>query len=391
MNRLKEIEARLAQIKVELEKEGADIDALEQEVKTLTEERKQLLEKIEKRNKIIKDIADGAGAPVPNFLPKEERKVDLNNMTHDEILASPEYRTAYFKNLQGKDLTDVEKRILAGGSYALPVQTANTIVEKLRDMVPLLNEIDLFRMNGTVNVMVEKTAPDAEKEAAGGAMTESNAELIKVTLTGYNINAFLSIGADLESMALSAFEDWIVRKLSEAIAYKIEYYIINGNGKNEPQGIEHYAIWEVFNDNAVTWTGGDASRDKLAVDDLDKAIGLLPAAYDRESKFLMSKKTFYTNVIGLQDENNLPVIQREGSKFYIRGFEVLFSDQVADGDIYFGSFRRGMVGNLGVDIRVERQRNLRYNSWDFLGWGVFDCKPAQSGCIVKIASNIPEI
>lgn len=388
MNRLKEIEARLAQIKVELEKEGADIDALEQEVKTLTEERKQLLEKIEKRNKIIKDIADGAGTPVPNFLPKEERKVDLNNMTRDEFLASPEYRTAYFKNLQGKDLTDVEKRALAGGSNALPVQTANTIVEKLRDMVPLLNEIDLFRMNGTVNVMVEKSAPNATKEAAGGAVTESSAELIKVTLTGYNINAFLSIGADLESMALSAFEDWIVRKLSEAIAYKIEYYIINGDGNSAPQGIKRYATWDVSDGTAVDWTGG-TSGDKLAVDDLDKAIGLLPAAYDRESKFLMSKKTFYTNVIGLQDENNLPVIQREGSKFYIRGFEVLFSDQVADGDIYFGSFRRGMVGNLGVDIRVERQRNLRYNSWDFLGWGVFDCKPAQSGCIVKIASNIP--
>jgi HK97 family phage major capsid protein len=388
MDRLKEIEKRLAEIKVELEKDGADIDALEQEVKTLTEERKQLLEKIEKRNKIIKDIADGAGTPVPNYLPKEERKVDLNNMTRDEFLASPEYRTAYFKNLQGKDLTDVEKRALAGGSNALPVQTANTIVEKLRDMVPLLNEIDLFRMNGTVNVMVEKSAPNATKEAAGGAVTESSAELIKVTLTGYNINAFLSIGADLESMALSAFEDWIVRKLSEAIAYKIEYYIINGDGNSAPQGIERYATWDVSDGTAVDWTGG-TSGDKLAVDDLDKAIGLLPAAYDRESKFLMSKKTFYTNVIGLQDENNLPVIQREGSKFYIRGFEVLFSDQVADGDIYFGSFRRGMVGNLGVDIRVERQRNLRYNSWDFLGWGVFDCKPAQSGCIVKIASDIP--
>jgi len=388
MDRLKEIEKRLAEIKVELEKEGADIDALEQEVKELTEERKEILEKIEKRNKIIKDIADGAGAPVPNFLPKEERKVDLNNMTHDEFLASPEYRTAYFKNLQGKDLTDVEKRALAGGSNALPVQTANTIVEKLRDMVPLLNEIDLFRMNGTVNVMVEKSAPNATKEAAGGAVTESSAELIKVTLTGYNINAFLSIGADLESMALSAFEDWIVRKLSEAIAYKIEYYIINGDGNSAPQGIGRYATWDVSDGTAVDWTGG-TSGNKLAVDDLDKAIGLLPAAYDRESKFLMSKKTFYTNVIGLQDENNLPVIQREGSKFYIRGFEVLFSDQVADGDIYFGSFRRGMVGNLGVDIRVERQRNLRYNSWDFLGWGVFDCKPAQSGCIVKIASDIP--
>ena len=37
MDRLKEIEKRLAEIKVEIEKYVADIDALEQEVKTLTE------------------------------------------------------------------------------------------------------------------------------------------------------------------------------------------------------------------------------------------------------------------------------------------------------------------------------------------------------------------
>ena len=387
MNRLKEIEKRLAEIKAELEKDGADIDALEEETKNLIAERKELLDKIEKRNKIIKDIADGAGTPIPGVMPQEERKVDFVNMTKDEIIVTPEYRSAYFKNLQGKELTEVEKRVLAGGTNALPVQTANTIIEKLHDMVPLLNEIDLFRVNGTLNVMVEKTAPDANLEPAGSAVTESNAELMKVTLTGYNINAFLTIGADLETMALSAFEDWIVRKLAEAIAYKIEYYIINGDGNSAPTGIKYYATWDVSDGTAVDWTGGSGGN-ALAVVDLDNAIGLLPAAYDREARFLMSKKTFYKNVIGLQDENNLPVIQREGNTFLIRGFKVLFSDQVADGDIYFGSFRRGMVGNLGVDIKVERQRNLRYNAYDFLGWAVFDCKPAQSGCIVKIAGDI---
>jgi HK97 family phage major capsid protein len=387
MDRLKEIEKRLAEIKAELEKDGADIDALEEETKKLIEERKQIKEKIEKRNKIISDITNGAGTPIPGVMPQEERKVDFVNMTKDEIIVTPEYRSAYFKNLQGKELTEVEKRVLAGGTNALPVQTANTIIEKLHDMVPLLNEIDLFRVNGTLNVMIEKTAPDANLEPAGSAVTESNAELMKVTLTGYNINAFLTIGADLETMALSAFEDWIVRKLAEAIAYKIEYYIINGDGNSAPTGIEYYATWDVSDGTAVDWTGGTGGN-ALAVVDLDNAIGLLPAAYDREARFLMSKKTFYKNVIGLQDENNLPVIQREGNTFLIRGFKVLFSDQVADGDIYFGSFRRGMVGNLGVDIKVERQRNLRYNAYDFLGWAIFDCKPAQSGCIVKIAGDI---
>ena len=169
----------------------------------------------------------------------------------------------------------------------------------------------------------------------------------------------------------------------------VTYYI----QKPERIYIAPSRLFEIYNKSDLVAELSDHIFDKsytaaLAVADLDSAIGLLPAAYDKESKFLMSKKTFYTNIVNLTDVNNLPVVQREGNKFIVRGFEVVFSDQVAANAIYFGSFKRGMAGNLGVDIKVEKQRNLRYNSYDFLGWGVFDCKPAQTGCIVKIASDI---
>ena len=382
MDRLKEIEERLSAIKIEIDTDGADLDALENEITTLTEERKSINEKIEKRQQLVDSIVN---LPDTNIIKdfKEERKLEVKTYLN----GSEEYRIAYLKNLQGAKLDEIEQRALTGGSTALPKQTANIVIDKLVDMVPLLNEIELFRVDGNVNFMVNTVAPGATLEVAGAAVTESNATLVEVSLGGYNMNAFLSIGADLASMAVSAFEDWLVRKLTEAIAYKIEYYIINGDGNSAPKGIEKYATWDVSDGTGVDWTGGQGGA-ALAVADLDSAIGLLPAAYDKESKFLMSKKTFYTNIVNLTDTNNLPVVQREGNKFIVRGFEVVFSDQVAANAIYFGSFKRGMAGNLGVDIKVEKQRNLRYNSYDFLGWGVFDCKPAQTGCIVKIASNI---
>ncbi len=379
--RLQEIEERLSDIKIEIDADGADLDALESEITGLKQERQAILDKIEKRQNLVKDIVN---LPDTNIIKdfKEERKLEVKTYLN----GSEEYRIAYLKNLQGAKLDEIEQRALTGGSTALPKQTANIVIDKLVDMVPLLNEIELFRVDGNVNFMVNTVAPGATLEAAGGAVTESNATLVEVSLGGYNMNAFLSIGADLASMAVSAFEDWLVRKLTEAIAYKIEYYIINGDGNSAPKGIEKYATWDVSDGTGVDWTGGNGAA--LAVADLDSAIGLLPAAYDKESKFLMSKKTFYTNIVNLTDTNNFPVVQREGNKFIVRGFEVVFSDQVAANAIYFGSFKRGMAGNLGVDIKVEKQRNLRYNSYDFLGWGVFDCKPAQTGCIVKIASNI---
>ena len=63
--RIKEIEARLAAIKQEIEERGdamkaEEIDALENETKELTEERAGLIAAAEKRNGILDNIAKGA-------------------------------------------------------------------------------------------------------------------------------------------------------------------------------------------------------------------------------------------------------------------------------------------------------------------------------------------
>ena len=160
----------------------------------------------------------------------------------------------------------------------------------------------------------------------------------------------------------------------------------------DPKGIEKYVTtWDVGDGTGVDWTGSSGAA--LAVIDLDAAIGLLPAKYDRDSKFVMSKKTFYTNVVNLTDVNNLPVVERDGRNFYVRGYPVVFSNYVTAGTIFFGDFKRGMVGNLSSDIKVEKQRNLAVNAWDFLGWGVFDCArplPAASSRSLP-ASSLKEV
>jgi len=385
---LQDVQERLAALDVEV-RAMTTAEAVDQatEEKKLLLERRAELEALETRKQNALDLQSGKITPDKVIEERKDEKMMDTVYTHE----SAEFRSAWLKQLQGKPLSDIEQRAIqigdATGNAVLPSQTANLVIEKLMDMVPMLGEIELFRYPGTLSVPVEVSRPTTELKRGGEALTEKAAVLKSVTLGGYTINTLLRIGADLTKMSVSAFEEWLVRKISEGVAYQIENYIINGTGSDQPTGIEKYAVWDVSNGTGVDWTGG-SSNDALAVKDLDTAAGLLPAAYDRESKYLMSKKTFYTHVANLTDQNHFPVINKEGTKFYLRGYPVIFSDQVAANVIYFGSFKRGMVGNLGVDINVERQRNLAYNSWDFLGWGVFDCKPAADGCIVKIASDI---
>lgn len=382
---LQQVEERLAALDVEV-REATEAEAVEraaEEKKGLLTRKAELVD-LEQRKKTALELNEGKAPEKIIEARKEEKKMEVEKMLDR---SSEEYRSAWLKNLQGKELNEVEKRALTGGTSALPEATANKVVEILVDTVPLLNEIELFRMPGSINIAVEVTAPGATREAAGGTVTESTAVLRQVTLAGYNMNAFIRLGADLAQQAVSAFEDWLTRKLADAIGNKIEDFIVNGDGSGDPKGIEKYVdTWDVSDGTGVDWTGSSGSA--LAVADLDAAIGLLPAKYDRDSKFVMSKKTFYTNVVNLTDVNNLPVVERDGRNFYVRGYPVVFSNYVTAGTIFFGDFKRGMVGNLSSDIKVEKQRNLAANAWDFLGWAVFDCAPAAAGCIVKIASNI---
>ena len=55
MSRIEEIEARLSAIAAELEDDGADLPALEQEVRNLKEEHKNIMDGMEKREQIRRE------------------------------------------------------------------------------------------------------------------------------------------------------------------------------------------------------------------------------------------------------------------------------------------------------------------------------------------------
>jgi HK97 family phage major capsid protein len=373
--KLQDIMERRTAITDEIEVEGTDLEALTEEVRMLEERQAEIEKEIELKTELRKKAITAPIIESPKETKMEERIFTS---------ASPEYRTGWLKRLQGKELDEVEQRAVTAAS-AIPDSTANMIMEKMVDMVPLLNEIELFRVPGNLTVSVESVAPVAELKAGASASTDQTVTLTEVNLTGYTINSFVRLGADTAAMAISAFEEWLVRKLTEGIAYKIEAYIISGDGSSKPKGITKASVGATFVD---TTDGVNFASGTLAVVDLDEAIGMLPAAYDRNAKFLCSKKTFFASVIGLTDTNNVPVVTYANGKYYIRGFEVIWSDQVAAANLYFGDFKRGIVGNLGADIRIEKGRNLEYNAWDFLGWAVFDCEPAVKGAIIRLAADV---
>lgn len=397
MPRLQDIETRFAAIQTAIVAEGADVTALSTEVNTLITERSGLITQNEQRTAVLNNIANnitpvtviatppgvpagtipGTPAGAPAGGQPEQRTIGID---------TPEYRTAFIHRLQGADLTDAEKRAISSVSVpgALPTQTLDMVMTKLKQVVPLLNKITLFHIAGNITLNVENARAEAELHPENGTVTPASDELIEVKLGGYEIIKLLTISAKTSIMTINAFETWLVDNLVESVGYRVEYYLINGTGSNEPQGAaKAYAVW-TDGTNAVAWAGA-----ALAAADITEGIALLPGVYDTDAVFLMKKTTFWNSVMPIRDDAKAPIVQSQNGKYYIFGYEVMLSDYVTNGHIYLGNFKK-ILGNFGQDITFasSNESGFRSNSVDYRGVCIFDSKVAIPEAFVKIAAAV---
>ena len=379
--RIKEIEARLAAIKQEIEERGdamkaEEIDALEKETKELTEERAGLIATAEKRNGILDNIAKGGGVSVRSFGKKEESNADP-----EDPFGTPEYRSAWLKNLRRLPLTDAEKRAYANasgtGAEVVPTQTANEIISKVKKLAPMLNEVTLLHVKGAVKFVVEGTNNDAAIHTENAAITPAADTLTTVTLSGYEIVKLVQISDTVMTMSIAAFESWIVDMLAEAIARKVEDFFINGTGTSQPKGIDKANTWGATNSVSV---GASAS---LTAANVQTLIGLLNAGYDRNAKFVMSKRTLFTDFMPLQDTSKNHIVTVQGNSYFVYGYPVLLSDYVKEHEAFLGDFKK-VCANLAESINVKNAYDIDTNSYKYSGIAIFDCQPAIGEAFVKL-------
>lgn len=385
--RIKEIEARIAAIKQEIETRGAEmtaaeIDALEQETTQLTEERAGLIAAAEKRNGILDNIAKGAGVVSRSFEQRGQQEEKP-----DDPFGTPEYRSAWLKQLRRLPLTEAENRAFmearayanasGTGAEVIPTQTANEIISKVKTLAPMLNEVTLLHVKGAVKFAVEGANNAAAIHAENAAITPAADTLTTVQLSGYEIIKLVQISDTVMTMSIAAFESWIVDMLAEAIARKVEDLLINGTGSSQPTGIDKANTWDAANSVTVTKTGS------LTAANVQALIGLLPSGYDRNGKFVMNKKTLFTDFMPLQDNSKNHIVTVQNNAYFVYGYPVLLSDYVADHEAFLGDYKK-VCANLAENIGVKSAYDIDTNSYKYSGIAIFDCVPAIGEAIVKL-------
>lgn len=381
MSRLEKIEARLAEIEKELnseevdEKTEEDLDKMEEEVRSLQAERTSILNAATKRSSLEKAIAEGrTGVDItPDFLNGGMKEMQTER-TFDA--SSAEYRSAWAKSLMGQELTEVEKRAYAQADAAIPTEVSNMFFEKMVKLAPMLEEITLLRVAGNVKFYAEGTREFAAIHEENKEIAGAGDKLVSVTLGGFEFAKLISISKSAKAMSISAFESWIVDMLAGDIARAIDNYIIN----DSTNGI---AAIEFIDD--TTQIKATAA---YTYSDIMNLIGLLPAAYDPEAKFLVNKRTLWSDVRGILDSNKRPIFDPEAKT--ICGYPVIVDDNVSTTtkDLYLGRWK-DVVGNLSEDVTVESNANSGFTrgAIDYRGFAIFDSKPAKTDGIVRLTTG----
>jgi HK97 family phage major capsid protein len=356
-----------------------DIDKAAKEKQELLEKKAEL-EALEQRKKTALEISTGT-APAKII---EERQMDFKA---ENIRETPEYRNAFLKRLLGRELNAAEQRAYSSAANsagaAIPTQTANELFDKMVKIALMINEITLLRVAGNVRFAVEGTRDAAAAHTENATITPAGDALVYVDLGGYERVKVIRISKTVQSMAIGAFETWLVDMLAEDIAVALENDIINGNGTDGPKGVA-YAATYTAGTNAVAYAKGGAPT----YDNVMDMIALLPQRYHAGAKFLCNSKFLYGSLAKIKGDDKQPILVKDmanGIQFMIMGFPVLLSDKMPDGVMYFGNYKK-IVGNLAQDITVESslQSGFLANAIDFRGAVVFDCKPALSDAFVKM-------
>lgn len=324
LKRLLEIKKRKAELRASINTlTGEELDKAIDEVQKLSDEESDL----EKRLKEAEDVEKRGRAivtPADKQITTEEK-----NYTPE----SEEYRSAYLKNLQGKSLTDEEKRALSTAASSVgavvPTVTMNKIIEKLEQYGVVLPLVTNLAIPSNVKIPVEDTTNDCSWVAEGTASTDSQDKIGELSLAAHELIKTIEITAHVEAMSIDAFESFIVAQLSKKAKKAIDNAIINGTGTNTAKGI------------LKTITAIDSASTAYAYDDIMDILKNLKSGYKQGAVFMMSTTTLYGDIAKIKDDNNKPIFKIETDGRFegkLSGYPVVTYDNVPDGTIIFGNF-----------------------------------------------------
>lgn len=359
---MSDIEARMAEIRSEMESESADLDALTEEVKRLKERKAELESAAEKRSKILEEVGSAPAARTFKTDRSEERFT----------VASPEFASAWWKQLatdaRGKkmfgELSDVEERaftfVTTNTPDVVPTEVMDRIVELIDNDSPIYDDSYKSNMRFGFSLPRHKsiTAGDAKNVTEGAANDDEQDTFDSLDLPGVEIKKHIVMSRKMEFQSIDAFKEWVLTHLAARIRVAKEKYLISQLGQTTT-GIE---------------TGNVLTAAALTDAELRKCLALLRGSGTR---VLYANSDFIWNTLaGLEDEGgdklfipsamNDPIVEGR-----VYGTIVKRDSNIPDDTFYIG-YPNKILSNEFILFDITPQIEDKTLNRIFVGYSLFD-------------------
>lgn len=298
---------------------------------------------------------------------KKVEMINVKEVEKMEVNATPEYRNAFLRKLQGKELTQQEN-VLVTATGTIPTQTMDKVVELMEHIAPILQKVDLSFIPSYLSIPVENTVNDASWVAMGTASTDSADVLTTISLSAYKLIKTVEIGADVQMMAIDAFESYLVGKLANKMAKALENAIINGTGASQPTGLLKAGV--------ITNTGTFTKLGMTYADILAIIADLPDHAYRVGASFIMPSALFYSDVLPALTDKGSGLDVQAVEKMQVLGYDVVLCDRVAANTLVFGNLKNYAM-NIADAVKIESDKSVafRTGSTVYRAMALVDGKP----------------
>lgn len=356
---VEEIMARKAEIRSEVEVEGADLNALEEEVRSLNAELNNIEAEAEKRKAIREAVAAGDGEIITKM---EERKMENEKIYTVE---SAEYRTGFLKDMLGMEMTAEERSAVDfvatttdatyGSGNVLPRTMVDRIWDLIEEQHSIMGDVTIYR-TGTILEVAKRTAITQGDAAIVNEATANDDEIntfVKVTLAGKDFSKHVDISYAMAKMSMDAFEQFLTNEIADRIGAAIADDVVD-------------QIMDDYDDtnNAIE----TASAGVIAWTDVTAAFATLKGA--KRKVVYASEATIYGYIAAMVDDNGRPIFQpnaNDGLEGYLLGAAVKVEDAVPANTVLIGD-ASNVVYNMVQDVMVESDRDIKKHVITYSGY-----------------------
>ena len=222
---IEQIEERKTAIVAELDNEGADLDALEEEMRSLNAEVEARKAVEAQKAEIRSAIATGEVGEVVKTIVEEKREMKTN----EEIRASKEYIDAFAQYLVNENDSECRSLLTTQVSGSVPVPTiVDEIIRTAWEKDDILSRVKKTNIKGNLKVAFELSADGAYVHTEGTtAPTEESLTLGVVEMIPRNIKKWIRVSDEAIAMGGETLVRYIYDELTHQIVKKLADLIVN--------------------------------------------------------------------------------------------------------------------------------------------------------------------